>query len=149
MFLQKCCDPTGPQSNIIQILSLGLITSVLVVHPNLQGLKWRAFRVCAFVCTGLSGFAPLANGLILHGWEQMWRQSGMPYYLLEGALLVLGALFYAARCPESVKPGKFDIWGQSHQIFHVLVVLATVVHLVGIWEAFGYNYKHNRTCKLS
>ena len=68
----------------------------------------------------------------------------MPYYLLEGGILVLGAGFYATRCPESIKPGKFDLVGCSHNIFHVLVVLATTVHLIGIWEAFGYNYHHRR-----
>ena len=41
----------------------------------------------------------------------MWVASGMPYYLLEGAILLVGALFYAARFPESAKPGRFDIWG--------------------------------------
>ncbi len=130
-----------------QILSLGLLTSVLVVHPRLQGLEWRAFRVCAFVCTGLSGFAPLAHGIAIHGWALMWKQSGMPYYVLEGGLLVLGALFYGTRCPESLRPGRFDIWGHSHGIFHVLVVLATVVHLIGILESFAFNYEHNRSCR--
>ena len=69
----------------------------------------------------------------------------MPYYLLEGLLLILGALFYATRVPESIKPGRFDILGCSHQIFHVLVVAATTLHAVGIWRAFEYNY-HERKC---
>jgi len=74
----------------------------------------------------------------------MWRASGMPYYFLEGGILALGAFFYATRCPESIRPGRFDLVGCSHNIFHVLVVLATVVHLVGIWNAFAYNYRHVR-----
>jgi len=49
-----------------------------------------------------------------------------------------------SRVPESLKPLTFDIWGSSHQIFHVLVVLAVVVHLVGIGSAFDYNYTHRR-----
>ena len=68
----------------------------------------------------------------------------MLYYLTEGLLLILGAFFYAARIPESIRPGKFDIWGSSHQIFHVMVVLATVVQLLGIFEAFDYNYRHRK-----
>ena len=75
---------------------------------------------------------------------QMNKQSGMPYYLGEGLLLILGALFYATRIPESVKPGKFDIWGCSHQIFHILVVAATSVHAYGILKAFDYNYRERR-----
>lgn len=74
----------------------------------------------------------------------MWVASGMPYYLLEGGILVLSAFFYGTRWPESIRPGRFDIWGCSHNIFHVLVVLATVVHLVGIWNAFAYNYRQGR-----
>ena len=130
-----------------QILSLGLFTGILITHPRLQGLKWRTFRTGAFVGTGLSGFAPLAHGLAIHGWHHMWVASGMPYYLFEGGILGVGALFYATRFPESVRPGKSDIWGCSHNIFHVLVVVATSVHLVGIWEAFGWNYR-NRECSV-
>ena len=113
-------------------------------HPPqiLQGLKYRRLRVTAFVTLALSGFIPLAHGLIIYGWNRMWVASGMPYYLLEAGILILAAFFYATRYPESVRPRKFDIWGCSHNIFHVLVVLAPVVHLVGIWIAFAYNYRH-------
>jgi adiponectin receptor len=52
------------------------------------------------------------------------------------------------RIPERFKPGRFDIVGCSHQIFHILVVLATAVHLIGILSAFDYNY-HYRTCGLA
>jgi adiponectin receptor len=38
--------------------------------------------------------------------------------------------------PEALKPGRFDILGCSHQVFHVLVVIATTVHLVGILSAY-------------
>jgi adiponectin receptor len=47
--------------------------------------------------------------------------------------------------PEATKPGRFDYFGCSHQIFHVLVVMATIVQLVGIMKAYDYNYYH-RTC---
>lgn len=47
-----------------------------------------------------------------------------------------------ARVPEKLKPGAFDIWGNSHQIFHVLVVLAAAAHLVGLLKAFDYEHSH-------
>ncbi len=77
----------------------------------------------------------------------MNKQSGLPYYLVEGLLLILGALFYATRIPESIKPGRFDLWGCSHQIFHLLVVAATSVHAYGILRTFDYIYQ-NRPCML-
>ncbi|KAK3901663.1 hemolysin-III channel protein Izh2 [Staphylotrichum tortipilum] len=127
------------------ILTLGAITIVILLSPKFRGPKWRTFRVLTFVTTGLSGFAPLAHGIQMFGFAQMMRQSGMPYYLAEGALLALGAVIYATRFPESLSPGTFDLYGSSHQLFHVLVVLATVVQLVGILSAFGYNHDH-RMC---
>ena len=103
----------------------------------------------------------------LFGFSQMVKQSGMPYYVGEGLVLLLGALFYTVsissryaecekpltsipqtRIPECFKPGRFDIFGCSHQIFHVLVVLATAIQLIGILAAFDYNYNH-RKCVLA
>jgi hypothetical protein len=48
------------------------------------------------------------------------------------------------RFPESRYPGKFDIWG-SHSIFHILVVCAAVVQLIGYLDAFDYAHT-NLTC---
>ena len=42
------------------------------------------------------------------------------------------------RIPERLKPGKFDIWGSSHQIFHVLILLAAMSHLIGLLIALHY-----------
>lgn len=124
-----------------QTLTLGLLTSILVIHPKyFQTPRYRNLRVTAFITLAVSGLIPLAHGIIIYGFRRMWIASGMPYYLLEGGILVLGAFFYATRCPESIKPGRFDVWGCSHNIFHVLVVAATVVHLVGIWRGFAFHY---------
>ena len=37
-----------------------------------------------------------------------------------------------------MSPGQFDVWGSSHQIFHVLVVLAAASHLKGLIRAHAY-----------
>lgn len=94
--------------------------------------------------TGLSALAPLLHGIALFGVMQMNKQSGMPYYLGEGFLLIVGALFYTMRIPESLRPGEFDILGCSYQVFHVLVVAATCVHGYGILQAFDYSYRERR-----
>lgn len=78
----------------------------------------------------------------------MWIASGMPYYLLEGLIFLIGVTFYTTRFPESIKPGKFDIFGSSHNYFHVLVVIATTVHLIGIWDAYAYQYEHRQCTKV-
>ncbi|KAM5354022.1 hypothetical protein ACJ41O_000672 [Fusarium nematophilum] len=145
IYMAFWCEPTLRKIYWTMILTLGSITIFILVNSRFQGKKWRSFRVLTMVATGLSGFAPLTHGIVIFGLPQMMKQSGMPYYLAEGAMLILGALIYATRFPERLSPGTFDIYGSSHQIFHVLVVLATVTQLMGILSAFDYNY-HHRVC---
>ncbi|KAI8623089.1 mPR-like GPCR protein [Xylariaceae sp. FL1651] len=139
------CEATERKIYWSMIASLAFLSIVILATPYFQGLKWRTFRLVVFIVTGLSGFAPIIHGIHMFGFAQMVKQSGLPYYFAEGGLFLIGAVTYASRFPECVKPGTFDIIGSSHQIFHVLVVIATVVHLVGVLEAFDYNY-HNRQC---
>ena len=42
--------------------------------------------------------------------------------------LQAGAALYATRFPERLKPGAFDLTFNSHQLFHVAVVVAACVH---------------------
>ena len=118
----------------------------IVVNPAYQSRQYRLFRLSVFVMTGLSAFAPIIHASSLFPLEQLHKQSGLPYYYAEGGLILMGALIYGTRFPEKLRPGKFDIWGSSHQIFHLLVVLATCVHLVGVLNAFAWNFE-NRRCE--
>jgi adiponectin receptor len=34
-------------------------------------------------------------------------------------------------------PYRFDLYGASHQIFHVAVLIAAVIHFRGVAEAFN------------
>ncbi|PWY85080.1 hypothetical protein BO70DRAFT_424462 [Aspergillus heteromorphus CBS 117.55] len=129
------------------IATLSCLTASVQLNPRFQGRRWRTLRTCAFVATGLSGFAPLIHGTVLFGFPQMVERSGMLYYLGEGLLLILGAFLYTTQIPESLWLGKFDLFGSSHQIFHLTVVLGTAIHLMGILSAFDYNYRHG-ACRL-
>lgn len=140
------CEPTLQKMYWTMISLLSLITSTLVLHPKLQGLHFRHLRTTAFIATALSGFAPIIHGIFLYGWKQMWIRTGLPFWLLEGVIYAMGAVFFVSRFPEKKWPGRFDVWGGSHQIWHVLVVGAGVVHFWGIWEAYRWNYENNYLC---
>ena len=93
-----------------------------------------------FVLMGLSAVFPVIHSIRLFGLEQMRKTIGLDYVVSQGALYIIGAAIYAARFPERVKPGAFDIWGSSHQIFHVLVLLAASTHLLGLIKAFDFEH---------
>lgn len=93
---------SGAYQNLFrQILTLGTGTTFILVCPKYQGKRYRTFRVCTFICTGLSGFAPLAHGCVRFGFAQMMKQSGMPYYLLKVCCSCLGLALYR-RCRSTV-----------------------------------------------
>ncbi|EPS45444.1 hypothetical protein H072_563 [Dactylellina haptotyla CBS 200.50] len=147
IYLVFYCEPHLRAIYWSMILTLGALCCFILLNPKFHGPKYRNLRIFAFVGTGLSGFAPLIHGSVMFGIEKMMKQSGMPYYIFEGFLLLTGTVFYGTRFPESKWPGKFDIWFSSHQIFHVFVVLATAVHWLGITLAYDYNYTH-RQCRV-
>lgn len=139
------------------------MTIFITMHPKFQGPKYRLFRALMFVATGLSGVAPLIHGLNVFGMSQMMRKA-FPYTLAKAGCLVSGTSFYVVslltshtrekltlihmvlktRFAESQYPGKFDLSG-SHSIFHILVVCAAVVQLIGYLYAFDYA-QANLTC---
>ena len=67
------------------------------------------------------------------------------YYIMVGVCYVLGAAIYVYRIPERFFPGKFDFWGSSHNIWHLFVVAATVLHYLGSLEC--YHTRMNLECK--
>lgn len=93
-----------------------------------------------FVLMGLSAVFPLGHGLYLYGYQGANDRIAMNYVVAQGLLYIAGAAIYANRVPEKWAPGRFDIWGSSHQIFHVFVLIAAAVHLTGLIKAFDYRH---------
>ncbi|KAL2782569.1 hemolysin-III family protein [Aspergillus keveii] len=130
------CEPYPRNVYWSMVGFFGMLTIFLTMHPKFQGSKYRIFRALMFVATGLCGVAPLVHGLNVFGMTQMIRKA-FPYTLAKAGCLLSGTLFYATRFPESRYPGRFDLCG-SHSIFHMLVVCAAVVQLMGYLDAFDY-----------
>ncbi|KAI9163085.1 mPR-like GPCR protein [Paramyrothecium foliicola] len=145
LYISFYCEPVLQKTYWSMIGSLGFLTCFIVLDPRLQETKWRLLRMFSFIATGLSAFAPIVHAITLFPYEQLEKQSGLRYYYAEGVLILLGCVFFGTNFPESWKPGKFDIWGSSHQWFHILVVLGALTHLCGILTAFEWNY-HNPRC---
>lgn len=47
----------------------------------------------------------------------------VPYVAILAASYLGGVYIYVIRCPERYKPGKYNVCGHSHQIWHGLVVM--------------------------
>ncbi|KAK7205406.1 adiponectin receptor protein [Myxozyma melibiosi] len=117
---------------------LGTVCTILTLRPEFADPSWRTFRASMFVVFGVSGVIPMAYCAYELGYAELKSRVQLPYMLAEGALYISGAAIYAARIPERFRPGKFDLIGSSHQIFHFFVVAAAVSHLIGIIKAYRF-----------
>lgn len=140
------CMPDLQRFYWTMICTIGLGCVTVSVLPQFRTPKWRPFRAAMFVGMGLSAIFPVLHGLQIYGPGLMTRQIGLGWMLLQGGLYILGAGIYAARVPERLRPGRFDIVGHSHQTFHVLVVCAAVAHLMGLLRAFDYRHSIAEGC---
>ncbi|KAF7846016.1 hypothetical protein BT93_L5592 [Corymbia citriodora subsp. variegata] len=124
------------------ITALAAACITVSITPRFRTPAWRPFRALMFVSMGLSAVVPVLHGLRIYGLAQLERQIGLSWLVLQGLLYITGAGLYAARVPERLASGRFDIWGSSHQIFHVLVLMAAATHLVGLVKAFDYEHSY-------
>eukprot|EP01126_Amoeba_proteus_P005682 TRINITY_DN1193_c0_g2_i1.p1 TRINITY_DN1193_c0_g2~~TRINITY_DN1193_c0_g2_i1.p1 ORF type:complete len:189 (-),score=17.78 TRINITY_DN1193_c0_g2_i1:152-718(-) len=61
------------------------------------------------------------------------------------AWYVLGIIFYVTRIPEYFSPGVFNIFGSSHQWWHLFVLIAQYTLFIGSMSLM--NYRLENTCK--
>ncbi|KAH7077561.1 hemolysin-III related-domain-containing protein [Paraphoma chrysanthemicola] len=122
------------------ITTLAACTAVVSTHSSFRTPALRPFRALMFVFLGLSAVVPMFHGISVYGLEHMRYAASLDWVVSQGALYIVGAAIYAARVPEKWSPGRYDIWGSSHQIFHVLVVMAAATHLVGLVKAFDHEH---------
>ncbi|KAF5677028.1 PHO87-like protein [Fusarium heterosporum] len=101
---------------------------------------WRPYRTMMFIGLGVSGVVPVIHGACIYGFQGLEERMSLSWVILHGAMYIFGAVLYAVRWPERSAPGAYDIWGNSHQIFHVFVILAAVTHFYGMAKAFDYHH---------
>ncbi|TPX59883.1 hypothetical protein PhCBS80983_g02144 [Powellomyces hirtus] len=143
------CNPSLQAVYLTIIVIFGITTICITVSPKFFAPKYRLLRTGLFVSMGLTGIVPLAHALTKYGYHMTRHALSSGALISSGVIYFIGAVVYTARVPERWAPGKFDIWFHSHQIFHVLVVAAAVVHYFGVVEQQRWWHTHNHQCALS
>lgn len=118
----------------------GVVCGYVSLKSKFRTREWRPYRAAMFVLFGISAILPIIAGFVVYGKDETWQRIQMTWVIWEGALYIFGAFLYGVRFPERISPGKFDIWGNSHQIFHVLVVVAALCHLRAL--LYSYDLTH-------
>lgn len=120
---------------LIGVLSLGAMSIWFSMDDKFGSAAYRPVRALGFAIFGLSGIFPMLHWITLH-YDEFWASLDLKTACISliamGVLYIVGASLYACRIPERFFPGKCDLFLHSHQIFHVLVTSAALVHYYGI-----------------
>ncbi|ESN92092.1 hypothetical protein HELRODRAFT_89896 [Helobdella robusta] len=139
------CAPLPRTIYMVAIFVLGTTCIVVSMWDKFATAKFRPVRAGVFIALGLSGVIPAMHFVIKYGlWEGVYN-AALGWLVLMAFLYIGGAVIYAVRIPERFWPGRFDIWCQSHQIFHLFVVAAAFIHYHGITQA-AQNRLSNGDC---
>lgn len=132
------CEAIPKIAYLILISILGIACIIVSLWDKFSEPQFRAIRAGMFIGLGLSGVIPAIHYIMTVGSYKAFNVGALGWLILMAVLYIVGACLYAARIPERLFPGKFDIWFQSHQIFHVFVVVAAYVHYHGITRLASY-----------
>ena len=121
------CDPFFCNLYMGFITILGVATVLVSFVTVFQTPQFRTVRALLFFCMGVSGLVPIMHKLVAFS-DRPAAILSTGYELLMGTFYGLGVAVYATRVPERWKPGEFDLVGNSHQLFHVLVIAGAYTH---------------------
>lgn len=128
---------------IVFVVSLG---DTIHKHHNAK------YKGLMFAFLGLSNLIPFTH-LCIMAYKASDQNDNMPANFGFGGMLLMavfylvGLVFYVTKFPERYYPKKFDIWCNSHTIWHFFVLAAAVTQffsVVHIYEA--RKHLHCMTC---
>ncbi|KAH8176146.1 hemolysin-III related domain-containing protein [Sarocladium implicatum] len=125
---------------------LAVACGVMTMQPRFKDIKAKQLRGACYSAFGASSLAPIIHAVVKYGWEVQRERMGLVWWGLVAVFNIIGVAAYAAKIPERFFPGRFDIIGQSHQIMHVSVVVAAMMHVMGCLGDFDYVHEHGVQC---
>jgi len=133
VFYSFLCNEWARHIYLAAITAGCACTLTVSLAPRFGGPSWRSVRASIFSALGCSGIVPILHQVVYYCISP--HRMPAPLYkallleLLMGGLYLSGAWLYARRVPERLYPGVFDYALSSHNLFHLLVVAAALVHV--------------------
>ena len=107
-----------------------------------QGLK-KYFHLAEilFIVIGVSNLLPFIHAIILGtlaNGQNEYIDINYELFLivLEWISFFIGFLFFSTHFPECKYPRTFDIWFNSHTIWHIWVNISMSIHFIGLHSIF-------------
>lgn len=140
------CDQKLQKVYWVIVSILAIACAITTFNARFRHPSLRPYRTIMYAGLGLSSIIFVIHGVVKHGWKTQNYRMSLDWMILMASLNFIGAFTYAARIPERWYPRTFDIYGGSHQIFHVMVILAGLAHMEGLLRAFDHVHAQTAPC---
>jgi len=123
IFCAFACDPFWRDFYLSLVLGILLLIFLL---PSFLKDYWEPervwFRAGIQIAAVTFGVVPISHAIVAEGgfsssFTWLFLRSVFDLYFYAG----VSFFFYASKLPERVYPGRFDFFGQSHQIWHLCI----------------------------
>ncbi|PWI64984.1 hypothetical protein PCL_08343 [Purpureocillium lilacinum] len=115
---------------------VSLCCAIATLTPQFGLPRFRCQRTCLYAGLGLISAFSIANGVMVSALDAQIDRMSLKWLAWMATINITGAMIYAARIPERWASRRFDMFGASHQLFHVAVLAAAGVHFHGLSETF-------------
>lgn len=158
------CDPTLQKVYWSLLSAFALACSIFTFQPKFRDPHLRPLRAATFGSFAFSSIIPVVHAAAKYGWAEQSQRMGLYWVIGTLAFNTSGAVAYAVKVgmlphntfkksaltvkqfPEKWFKRRFDIFGASHQILHLLVICAGLTHTFGLLQAFDYLHDHGNMC---
>eukprot|EP01117_Protostelium_nocturnum_P016956 TRINITY_DN6807_c0_g1_i1.p1 TRINITY_DN6807_c0_g1~~TRINITY_DN6807_c0_g1_i1.p1 ORF type:complete len:363 (-),score=72.55 TRINITY_DN6807_c0_g1_i1:17-1105(-) len=154
VFYAFYCQPFWQITYLTSISTLGLSGIVGSFFEFFHADSFSTIRTILFASTAAIGVVPLTHSIYLPRMAEVLEaielidQNGIHLRLfLMLSLYGLGFVVYVTKFPERLFPGKFDLWFNSHQFWHIFVFAAATVHAHNLLNIYAHWNSHGRKCE--
>ena len=140
------CQEIARSVHIGIVIVLGFGCVVVSLWKKFGIPKYRPLRFSTFVLFGLYGIIPSVHVVIQEGFSNSKVNSMLVGLFVMASMYIFGALLYLFRIPERFFPGKFNTWASSHQLFHICVIVAALVHYDTLLSMIKYRVMNGASC---
>jgi adiponectin receptor len=126
---------------------LSVIGGIGPMWPPFNTPRFLPLRVSLYSSLAFFSLIPSAHICILFGWDL--AGGTLMRFGISVLFYTAGVLFYSSKFPEKRWPGKFDIWGHSHTLWHICCLLGEVQHFFTCWYIYSHWKDFASTCPTS
>jgi adiponectin receptor len=136
------CHPWHLWTYTSLVSAIFVAACVVVAHPRLQANHLAGLRVGLFFALGVICGTPVLHLLATVRIREAAIGNAVLFYVVMALAVLAGAVVYALQWPEKRYPGRFNVWCNSHAIFHVSINVSTAIHVATTVALFRWRAAH-------